>query len=154
MYCNPYQINLFQSEPSTDDNANIRRQTNDEGLRKSFPSSNSLTRIAASLNYANNNTPAPRLEKPRNKALLPLESFPDPPYSKQNDHTEPQTINKRLCRNFQDILDSTDTYDCSVLSRASTPSQSSHVEFISLIQYFQQVTFSNEDKYECKSLIA
>ena len=71
--------------------------------------------------------------------MLPLEGFPDPPYEKNFDKLEKSKSFRRLCRNFDDILNSSDALDVPGLSRASTPSQPSQVEFISLIQYFQQV---------------
>ena len=89
-------------------------------------------------NNTNNNTPSTQ-EKLQNNILLPLEGFPAPPYDKEIYLKERHPTFKRLCRSFQDILDSADTSDFSVLSRASTPSQSSNKEFTSLVQYFQQV---------------
>ena len=72
---------------------------------------------------------------------MPLDGFPDPPYHTDFDNDEKPKVFRRLCRNFDDILNSFDALDVPGLSRASTPSQpKSHVEFISLIQYFQQVS--------------
>lgn len=133
-------ISNFQPDTTTDGNANIRRQSHNEGLHKSLPSFNSIKRNSLTSNYTNNNTPASPHEKLRHSILLPLEGFPDPPYDKEIFQREKQPTFKRLCRSFQDILDSSDTFDCSVLSRASTPSLSSNKEYTSLVQYFQQVS--------------
>ena len=77
--------------------------------------------------------------QPQNKSVLPLEGFPDPPYSETNLPAVNNKVYKRLCRNFQDILNSADTHGNSASSRSSTPLQLGHTEFITLIHYFQQV---------------
>ena len=137
-------FNLQSETNRTDGNANIKQQTGSEGFPKALSALSSIKRNnSVSSNYANNNTPSNHHPntKLRNNPLLPLEGFPDPPYDTHFDSVEKQKVHRRLCRNFDDILSSSDALDVSVLSRASTPSQSSHVEFVSLIQYFQQVRF-------------
>ena len=128
----------------TDGNANIKQQTGNEGLPKALSAFSSIKRKSnVSSNYANNNTPSKNHPdtKLRNKPLLPLDGFPDPPYHTDFDNDEKPKVFRRLCRNFDDILNSFDALDVPGLSRASTPSQpKSQVEFISLIQYFQQVS--------------
>ena len=134
----------FQSESTrTDGNANVK-QTGNEGIPKALSAFSSFKRnINVSSNYANNNTPSKNHPDTqlKNKQLLPLEGFPDPPYETNFDNEEVQKVSRRLCRNFDDILNSSDALDVPGLSRASTPSQPSKAEFISLIQYFQQVSF-------------
>ena len=87
----------------------------------------------------NNNTTGLAHAQPQNKSVLPLEGFPDPPHNETDLPAVNDTVYKRLCRNFQDILDSADSHGNSALSRSSTPLQLEHTEFITLIQYFQQV---------------
>ena len=136
----------LQSESSkTDDNANVKQQTGNEKFPKALTALSSIKRNNnVSSNYANSNTPSHHHidTKLTNKPLLPLEGFPDPPYNTHFDSVEKEKVYRRLCRSFDDILNSSDALDVSVLSRASTPSQSSHVEFVSPIQYFQQVRFT------------
>ena len=132
----------FQSESTrTDGNANVK-QTGNEGIPKALSAFSSFKRnINVSSNYANKNTPSKNNPDTqlRNKPRLPLEGFPDPPYETNFENEETQKVSRRLCRNFDDILNSSDALDIPGLSRASTPSQPSQVESISLIQYFQQV---------------
>ena len=87
----------------------------------------------------NNNTTGLAHAQPQNKSILPLEGFPDPPYDETNLPAVNNIVYKRLCRNFQDIIDSADTHGNSASSRSSTPLQLEHTEFITLIHYFQQV---------------
>ena len=141
---NDHFFHLQSDTTRTDGNANIKQQTGNEGLPKALSAFSSIKRNSnVSSNYANNNTPSKNHPdtKLRNKPLLPLDGFPDPPYHTNFDNVEKPKVFRRLCRNFDDILNSSDALDVPGLSRASTPSQPKcQVEFISLIQYFQQVS--------------
>ena len=82
--------------------------------------------------------------KCKNESFLPLEGFPDPPYSDRSDNTEIQPVHSKLCSSFKDILNSAERLDCSsAVSRSSTPSQSSQSGFISLVNCFIKVRNSS-----------
>ena len=81
----------LQSESTrTDGNANVK-QTGNEGIPKALSAFSSFKRnINVSSNYANNNTPSKNHPDTqlKNKQLLPLEGFPDPPYETNFDNEE------------------------------------------------------------------
>ena len=131
----------LQSESTrTDGHANVK-QTGNEGIPKALSAFSSFKRnINVSSNYANNNTPSknhPDVQL-KNKPLLPLEGFPDPPYETNFENEEIPKVSRRLCRHFDDILNSSDDLDIPGLSRASTPSQPSQVAWLDINKYYSR----------------